>query len=112
MAADFNFPPTVLRKTGWLQLVDCQAHVTGQPTCKSAEDDYFAAHRRLGTAILGVALINDTGGKPHSAVRLWIKGRPRRDAVRVQLAPRKAEARGAAVSRPRSGLGATSPGTG
>ena len=39
MAADFNLPPAVLRKTGWLQLVNGQVHATGQPTCKGMEDD-------------------------------------------------------------------------
>ena len=84
MAADFNLPPAVLRKTGWLQLVNGQVHATGQPTCKGMEDGYFVVDWRLGSAVLGVALVNDTGGTPHSAVRLWLKGQPRRDMVRAQ----------------------------
>jgi hypothetical protein len=92
MAADFNFPPSVLRKTGWLQLVNGSLHATGQPTCKGAEDDYFVVGRRLHGAVLGVAIINDTGARPHSAVRLWLKGSPRQDMVRTLVTPKKAEA--------------------
>ncbi len=92
MAADFNLPPAVLPKIGWLQLVNGQAYAAGQPTRKSVEDDYFFADRRLSSSALGVALVNDAECKPRSAVRLWLKGRPRRDAVRELKAPSKGEA--------------------
>ena len=93
MAADFNFPPKVLESTGWLRLVGGSIVSTGLATCKgAAEDDYFVIDARLRGAIVGVALIHDTGSRPHSAVRIWVKGRPRRDMVRSLAAPAKAEA--------------------
>ena len=93
LAADFNFPPSVLQSTGWLRLVGGSIRSTGQPTCKGVEDDYFVVDARLGAAIIGVACVHDTGSKPHSGVRMWIKGRPRRDMVRPLVAPARAEAR-------------------
>ena len=68
MAADFHFPPAVLKKTGWLQLVNGSLHATGQRTGKGVEDDYFVVDRGLHAVVLGVALINDTEAKPQSAV--------------------------------------------
>ena len=92
LAADFNFPPSVLRSTGWLRLVGGAIVSTGQPTCKGVEDDYFVVDTRLRSAVIGVALVHDTGSEPHSAVRMWLKGRPRRDMLRSLAAPAKAEA--------------------
>eukprot|EP00969_Alexandrium_andersonii_P348178 15395888-Alexandrium_andersonii.AAC.1 len=93
MAGDFNFSPSVLEGTGWLALVRGAIVATGQATCKgAAEDDYFVVDARLRGAVVGVALVNDTGSRPHSAVRLWLKGRPRADTVRVLVAPARAEA--------------------
>ncbi len=92
MAADFNLPPGVLTGTGWLRLVQGAIISTGQATCKDAELDYFVVDKRLKDSVLGVARIHDTGSKPHSAARMWLKGNPRRDKVRTLVAPRKAEA--------------------
>ena len=92
MAADFNFPPGVLRGTGWLQLVGGCIMATGQATCKGVEDDYFVVDKRLRNSVVGVACIHDTGSKPHTAVRLWLRGNPRRDLVRSLVAPKKADA--------------------
>ena len=54
--------------------------------------DYFVTDKRLDASVLGVALIHDTGARPHSALRLWLKGRPHNDMVRMLQAPRKADA--------------------
>ena len=74
LAADFNFPPSILRNTGWLGLVGGHIVATNAATCKGAEDDYFVVDLRLKSAVLGIALVNDTGAGPHSAVRLWVRG--------------------------------------
>ena len=92
LAADFNFTPQVLRGTGWLELVQGTLWTPKAPTCNFAEYDYFVIDRRLDHAVLGVAVINDTGSRPHSAVRLWLREAPRRDRVRVLRRPGKAPA--------------------
>ena len=92
MAADFNLAPDVLTKTGWLQLVQGVVISSGQATCKGVEDDYFVVDKRLKDSVVGVAGIHDTGSRPHSAVRMWMKGNPRREMVRSLSAPKKAEA--------------------
>ena len=76
-----------------MQLVNGYIASSGQPTCKGvAEDDYFVVDIRLRGAVLGVARIHDTGSEPHSAVRMWLKGKPRRDVVRKLAEPAKAGA--------------------
>ena len=93
LAADFNFPPSILEGTGRLHLVDGFIVSTGRPTCKGVtENDYFVVDTRLRGAVVGVAGIHDTGSEPHTAVRMWLKRRPRRDNIRTVLAPKKAEA--------------------
>ncbi|CAK0833333.1 unnamed protein product, partial [Prorocentrum cordatum] len=92
LAADFNFPPAVLESTGWLRLAGGAIVSTGLATCKgAAEDDHFVVDARLRGAIVGVALVHDAGSRPRSAVRIWVKGRPRRDVVRSLAAPAKAD---------------------
>eukprot|EP00972_Heterocapsa_arctica_P007426 1085331-Heterocapsa_arctica.AAC.1 len=95
MAADFNFPPSELRATGWLDLVGGHLANVGQPTCRgkgTSEVDYFVVDARLRGAIVGVACIHDTGSWPHSAIRMWLNGRPRVDMLRTMVAPAKADA--------------------
>jgi len=89
LAADFNFPPSVLRKTGWLGLVGGHIVATTAATCKGAED-HFVVDVRLKSAVVGIALVNDTGAGPHSAVRMWVRGRPRDDMVRSVKSPPEA----------------------
>eukprot|EP00973_Karenia_brevis_P034921 4818910-Karenia_brevis.AAC.1 len=67
LAADFNFTPAALEKSGWLRLVGGQVHTPGQATCNLNEYDYFVVDKRLQQSVLGVGLVNDTGAKPHSA---------------------------------------------
>ena len=92
LAADFNFPPEVLRKSGWLRLVGGVVHASNQSTCNEQEYDYFVVDSRLNRAVLGVAIVIDTGAKPHSAVRLWLQGKPRSHSVRVLAHPAKVSA--------------------
>ena len=91
LAADFNFTPDELRMSGWLQLVGGQIHASNQPTCNQNEYDFFVADKRLSSLVLGVALVNDTGSKPHSAIRLWLQGKPRSHSVLVLAQPLKVE---------------------
>ncbi len=86
-AADCNFPPGTLEKSGWISLVKGHLVCTRSATCRAVEDDYFVVDRRLRRAVVGVALVHDTGAKPHFAVRMWLKGKPRRDTSRVMRAP-------------------------
>ena len=92
LAADFNMEPQLLASTGWLELVQGTVWAPQFPTCNQRVYDYFVADRRLDHAVLGVAVVSDTGGFPHSAVRLWLRGAPRRDRVRVLCTPLKASA--------------------
>ena len=90
LAADFNFPPDVLIQSGWLQLVNGRVHAPDQPTCNAQIHGYFVVDSRLQQSVLGVALVIDTGARPHSAVRFWMRGKPRRHMVRVLAQPYKA----------------------
>ena len=67
-------------------------HSPKHPTCGNNIYDIFVTDARLQPAVLGVSLVRDTGAKPHSAVRLWLRGRPRQHLVRVLKPPGKAEA--------------------
>jgi hypothetical protein len=90
LAADFNFPPDELEQSGWLKLVGGQIQAPELPTCNSSVYDYFVIDKRLGNSVLGVAAVEGTGSKPHSAVRLWMQGKPRRHSVRVLARTAKA----------------------
>ena len=91
LAADFNFSPDALRRSGWLRLVDGQIHAPDEPTCNSNVYDYFVVDRRLQQSVIGVAVVNDTGAGPHYAVRLWMRGKPRSHRIRVLRQPEKAD---------------------
>ena len=41
----------------------------------------------LDSDVVGVVLVNDAGITPHSPVRLWLRGIPRRQTVRVLMPP-------------------------
>ena len=92
IGAHFNCTPAALTKTGWLRLVGGVIKATGQATCKSIEDDFFVVDRKLDQAVEAAAIVRDTGAKPHSAVRLWIRGSARKDLVRTSVQPPKPEA--------------------
>ena len=89
LGADFNFPPSLLEQSGWLQLVSGKTFATGQVTCKAQETDYFVVCKQLFHAVVHVALVHDTGAKPHTAVRMWLRGQPRKDLCRTVVTPRK-----------------------
>ena len=90
LAADWNFTPQELVATGWLNLVKGCVQAPSRPTCGLKEYDFFVIDARLRPAVVGVSLVCDTGAKPHSAVRLWLRRKPRRHMVRVLRPPRKA----------------------
>ena len=92
LAADFNMEPQQLASTGWLDLVQGTVWAPLAPTCNQMVYDFFVTDRRLDHAVLGVAVVNDTGGFPHSAVRLWLRGSPRRGHIRTLCKPIKAGA--------------------
>ena len=79
--------PGALRESGWLELVGGCIQASGQATCHNNEYDYFVIDARLQHAVIGVAIVVDSGVSPHSPVRLWMRGHPRRHKVRVLVAP-------------------------
>ena len=90
IAADWNMCPSVLRGTGFLELVRGCIQATGQATCNDNEYDYFVIDRRLTPAVASVRRIGDAGTSPHSPVRLLLRGRPRSHVIKVLVAPPKA----------------------
>ena len=71
VAADFNMSPEVLRSSGWLNLVHGRVVAPSAPTCGCNVYDFFVVSETLGSAIVGIALINDAGFFPHWPVRLF-----------------------------------------
>jgi len=89
LAADFNFPPEVLRDSGWLSLVRGKIIAPDAPTCGRKTYDYFVVASGLGGAFAGISIVDDAGFHPHSPARLFLKGRIRKELKRALVAPRK-----------------------
>ena len=89
LAADFNFSPELLTKSGWLDVVHGKIAAPEAPTCGHNTFDYFVVCRKLAGAVVAVAIVDDAGLHPHSPSRLFVKGRPRNEMVRVLVHPRK-----------------------
>ena len=90
LAADFNMTPALLLSSGWLSLVQGVIAATKAPTCRGKEDDYWVVCAKLGGATFDPALVRDTAVGPHSAVRLWLQGKPRSNMVRAVRTPLRA----------------------
>ena len=72
VSADFNMSPSVLRSSGWLNLVKGKLFEPEGPTCGLQKYDLFVVSMNLSSAILGAVVVSDAGLHPHSPVRLFI----------------------------------------
>ena len=87
MAGDFNLEPSLLRQSGWMQLVKGVVHTPAQPTCGLKTYDFFVSSASLAFAVAGVANVVDAGGHPHTPARLYLRAAPRRIMVRSLCKP-------------------------
>ena len=81
VAGDFNMETSLLRQSGWLELVKGVLHVPASPTCGLRTYDYFVSSTTLAPAVVGVAKVLDAGAHPHEPVRIYL-----RTALRAILA--------------------------
>ena len=89
LAADFNCEPKLLQDSGWLDLVGGVIVEPGRATCGRRTYDYFVIARGLQRAVRGIAVVTDAGLHPHSPVRLYLQGKPRRLLARTLVHPHK-----------------------
>ena len=87
VAGDFNLEPSLLRQSGWMQLVKGVVHAPAQPTCGLKTYDFFVSSASLAFAVAGVANVVDAGGHPHTPARLYLRAAPRRIMVRSLCKP-------------------------
>ena len=73
IGCDANVSPDILRSSRRLDTIQGAICATNGPTCGSAELDFFVIDERFEPAVLAVAIVKDTGAKPHSAVRLYLR---------------------------------------
>ena len=78
----------MIQKTGWQQLVR-GVHQPGRPTCNGKVYDVFVSSRGIAEAVVGVAVVEDTGISPHSPARLFLRRRMRELRVRTIKCPTK-----------------------
>ena len=91
VAGDFNLTPQQLHESGWVDLVGASVCAPQVPTCNQKVMEFFVLDRRLvdAGAVKGLAVVRDSPGNPHYAVRLWLDGRCRRNQVRMLSSPSK-----------------------
>ena len=82
MAADFNSTPEQLESIGWLKMVGGKMISPNHPTCKNRVIDFFVVSNNLADMVVGAVTVGDALRKPHSPVRLYLKGDARTMAVR------------------------------
>ena len=87
VAGDFNLEPSLLRQSGWMQLVKGVVHAPAQPTCGLKTYDFFVSSASLAFAVAGVANVVDAGAHPHAPARLYLRAAPRRIMVRSLCKP-------------------------
>ena len=86
---DFNFTPELLRKSGWLQLVRGTIHQPASPTCNGKIYDYFVSSQGMNEAVVGVAVVEGTGIRPHRPTRIFLKAKMKALRIRVVKNPSK-----------------------
>jgi len=77
IAADWNFPWSLLQGSRWLQTVGGRPFTTGEHTCiagEGAELDYFVADAVFATGVQSVSLVREAGTTPHSPFLLSFSG--------------------------------------
>jgi hypothetical protein len=82
IGGDWNMRPAVIAESNWLKIVKGVVFATTLPTCNESTYDYFAVHRSLAHAVVGVQRLQDGGLNPHWPSRLLVRGDAKRFAVR------------------------------
>ncbi len=82
IGGDWNMQPSVISASNWLKIVQGVVFATTMPTCNESTYDYFAVHRSLAHAVVGVQRLQDGGLSPHWPSRLLVRGDAKRFAVR------------------------------
>ena len=88
LAADFNFTPGFLRRSGFLQLVRGEIAAPVDPTCNDHVYDYFVVPRRLAPSVVAVQVVHDEGVHPHRPVRLLLRANLHRVLLTKILRPK------------------------
>ncbi len=88
VGGDWNCTPDELAATGWLDLVRGAICSPQTPTCNGKVYDFFVVKRDFRHAVHSVHAIGDAAFKPHSPVRLLLRGSPRCIMVRGLRRPR------------------------
>jgi len=92
LAGDFNLPPEVLLKSGWLDTVDGELCFPDNPSCGDRTLDYFVVPKRFKHRVVAVQCLSDAALSPHVPVRLLVRGDGRCDLVRKLRPPAKVPA--------------------
>ena len=85
--------PEKLIESGFVRLVKGIVAAPAEPTCNGNTIDYFIVAESLGPSIVAVHKVEDSPFQPHSPVRLLLAAAPRKQLMRVQVKPRKVEAK-------------------
>ena len=80
VAADWQDPPEVLHRTGWLQMTKGTIKHSGTPTCGERCLDYFVVHHSLASSVVATYRIEDAAWSSGAHGQHW--------PVRLVLAPR------------------------
>ena len=73
--------PQVLSDSAWLREVKGVVVAPVLPTCNGATYDFFVVSQGLAPSVVGAARLDDAGGSPHWAARLFVKSSARRPMV-------------------------------
>ena len=65
-------PPEALVASGFLARVGGEVVAPSAPTCGKRTLDYFLVSAKLSHIVVGTQIVEESGTKPHSAVRLVI----------------------------------------
>ena len=87
IGADWNFTPSELAGTGWLELVGGAIVAPGGPTCNGKVYDYFVVSKSLLHAVAVAQRLDDSVHVPHTGVRLLLRSRLRAVCTRTLVAP-------------------------
>ena len=89
VAADWHMSPHLPSSSGRHALASSTIVAPVEGTCGAKMLDFFVVSHGLAHAVMGIAVVEDTGIWPHSPVRLYIHAAPRRLLLRKLAAPRE-----------------------
>ena len=87
IGADWNFTPSELTGTGWLELVGGAIVAPNGPSCNGKVYDYFVVSKSLLHAVAITQRLDDSVHVPHTGVRLLLRSRLRAVCTRTLVAP-------------------------